>query len=284
MIRFIKYRWLFVILSSVIILFGLISALSKGFVLSVDFLGGGLVEFSTTRATSVDNIHTYINTKYSGYLFQKTSKGFVVKSKDLKAANAKKLTEDLVKKYTLKQERFELVGPSVGAENIKAILVASALAILGILVYLTINFKNWSFAVAAIIALFHDMVVLLLSWSIFGFLFRAELDILFITSLLTTMSFSVHDTIIILDKIREEQKQQRTHTLEETIDLALNLTMVRSLNNSLTVVIMLSTLIILGGESVRWFAVALLVGTLVGTYSSPFIATPIYYLLERKRV
>jgi preprotein translocase subunit SecF len=283
MIRFIKYRWFFVCFSAVIILLGIVSVVLHGFVFSIDFLGGGLVEFSTTKQTNPALVRQYINTRYVGYSFQQTNKGFVIKSKDLKTDNAKKLTTDLSKKYSLKQERFEIVGPSVGAENIRTIFIASALAVTGILLYLSFNFKSWNFAVAAIVALFHDVTILLLSWSIFGFFFKAEFDVLFITSLLTTMSFSVHDTIIILDKIQEEQKQHKARSLEETIDFALNLTMVRSLNNSLTVVIMLTTLIMLGGESVRWFAVALLVGTLVGTYSSPFIATPTYYLLERKR-
>ena len=283
MIHFIKYRWLFVFFSAAIILLGLLSVVVHGFVFSIDFLGGGLVEFSTTRSTNLNAARQYIDTHYSGYSFQQTNKGFVVKSKELKPKKAAVLTKDLTKKFALKQERFEVVGPSVGAENIQTIIIASVIAIIGILLYLSFNFKSWNFAVAAIVALFHDMLILLVSWSVFGFFFKAEFDILFITSLLTTMSFSVHDTIVILDKIQDEQKQHQARTLEETIDLALNLTMIRSLNNSLTVVIMLTTLIILGGESIRWFAMALLVGTLVGTYSSPFIATPIYYLLERKR-
>lgn len=283
MIRFLKYRWFFVALSLFIIIGGLVSVVVKGYVFSIDFVGGGLVEFSTTKPLQISNIRIWIDKNHRGYLLQQTDKGFVIKSKDLSVQRATKLSSELTKIFQLKKERFEIVGPSVGAENIKTILIASVIAVIGILLYLSFNFKSWNFAIAAVVALFHDMLILLVCWSILGLLFGTEFDILFITSLLTTMSFSVHDTIIILDKIQEERKHNKGRSLEETIDLALNLTMVRSLNNSLTVVIMLTTLIVLGGESVRWFACALLIGTLTGAYSSPFIATPTYYLLERKR-
>lgn len=283
MINFLKYRTFFIACSLTLIAIGFVSVIMNGYVFSIDFIGGGVVEFSTAKQADVPKIRSFIEQKHSGYSFQQTNKGFVVKSKELTNQKATTLTSELTKKFSLKKERFEVVGPSVGGENLRTILIASGVAVVGILLYLSSNFKSWNFAVAAVLALFHDTLILLVSWSIFGKLFGAEFDILFITSLLTTMSFSVHDTIIILDKIQEEQKAGSYHTLEDTINWALNVTLIRSLNNSLTVVIMLTTLIVLGGESVRWFAMALLVGTIVGTYSSPCIATPIFYLLERKR-
>jgi preprotein translocase subunit SecF len=108
-----------------------------------------------------------------------------------------------------------------------------------------------------------------------------EFDTLFITALLTTMSFSVHDTIVIFDKIKEEKT--KTRSLKDTINYALNLTMMRSINNSSTEVFMLSALIILGGQTIKPLATSLLIGTFTGAYSSPFVATPIYYFLEKRR-
>ena len=185
-----------------------------------------------------------------------------------------------MKKEIAKQVRIERVNPSMSSDNVVKTLAAVGIAAAGILLYISYSFRNVRYAIAALIALFHDTGMLLCAWSVLGRFFGAEFDLLFITALLTTMSFSVHDTIIIFDKIAEEQKNGSYNSLEETVNAALTLTIGRSFNNSFTVVIMLTAMILLGGETIRWFATALLLGTLFGTYSSPFIATPLFYFLK----
>jgi preprotein translocase subunit SecF len=113
--------------------------------------------------------------------------------------------------------------------------------------------------------------VLIGSFSILGHFFGAEVDFLFVTALLTILSFSVHDTIVVFDRIREMRKTD-SRGISELADTAVSETMVRSINNSFTIIFMLLALILLGGETIRWFAVALLIGTFIGTYSSPFVA------------
>ena len=108
-----------------------------------------------------------------------------------------------------------------------------------------------------------------------------EVDTLFVTAFLTTMSFSVHDTIVVFDRIREYSKRDRSHSFEEISDIALTETMNRSVTNSFTIVFMLVALVLMGGESIKWFAAALLIGTVSGTYSSPFVATPVLVLWKR---
>jgi len=281
MINFLKYRVLYFVFSLLVILIGWYFVLGRGFVYSIDFVGGGLVEFlgnkdKTTQAEAL------IGRKYPDLDFQKTSAGFIVRGTNLNRSQGEKVRAQLFQQLKVKQARYEIVGPTISQGNIEKILTAAAIALLGILIYVAISFRDWRFGVAALTALVHDTLALIGVWAVLGSFWGVELDVLFVTAILTTMSFSVHDTIVIFDKIQEEEKQGTYRTLEERINWSLNLTMMRSLNNSLTVVIMLSSLIILGGESTRWFATSLLIGTLFGTYSSPFVATPLYYLLSKK--
>ncbi len=281
MINFLKYRTLYFAVSLLIIGAGLYSIATHGFVFSLDFVGGGLVEFSVINKKDFGAIRVFVEKQKQNLVFQEVGGGFLIRGKDLDKKTADRLTKELKNKYKLEKSRFEVVGPSVGSDNVRKTIFAIVVSVLGILLYIATSFKSWRFAVSAIIALLHDTVALLGIWSILGWLFAVEFDILFVTALLTTMSFSVHDTIIIFDKIKEEQAQGRHKDLKDNINWALSITMMRSLNNSLTIVLMLVALVVLGGESVRWFATSLLIGTLLGTYSSPFIATPIFYLLSK---
>jgi len=281
MINFLKYRSFYFVFSILVIVVGWYFVLARGFVYSIDFVGGGLIEFIGNRAR-VEQAGTIISQKYPNLEFQKTSVGFIVRSANLNRLEGEKLRTKLSKQLKVKEARYEIVGPTISQGNIEKILMAAGIALLGILIYVAISFRDWRFGVAALAALLHDTLALIGVWAVLGHFWGVELDVLFVTAILTTMSFSVHDTIVIFDKIQEEERQGTYRALEERINWSLNLTMMRSLNNSLTVLIMLSSLIILGGESTRWFAVSLLIGTLFGTYSSPFVATPLYYLLSKK--
>lgn len=282
MINFIKYRFWYLGFSLVIILVGLFFVFSKGFVYSLDFVGGGLIEFAGS-SKDIGMAENLITTKYPKLEFQATSTGFIIRGVNLDKHSADQITKTIKQKLKVKKTRFELVGPSVSEGNIYKILTATLLAVLGILLYVALQFKQWQFGLAAIIGLVHDSLVLIGLWAVFGYFFGLELDVLFVTAFLTTMSFSVHDTIVIFDKVQEEEKQGTFSQLSQRLNWALNLTMIRSLNNSLTVVIMLSALLILGGESTRPFALSLLIGTITGTYSSPFVATPVYYFLAEHK-
>ncbi len=282
MIDFLKYRLIYLLFSVALLALGAFSVVRSGFVYSLDFVGGGLLEFSVPSKAKIDDIREFV-LRDDSLSFQETGSGFIINGTRLDKERAEKLSKEMEKKFSLTSARFELVGASVSKDNIYKIVVATALSVIGILLYIAFNFKNWGLAVAAVVALLHDAFILVGSWSILGRLFGAEFDVLFMTTLLTTMSFSVHDTIVIFDKIQEEDSQSSFSSLKDKINHALNVTMMRSLNNSLTIILMLTALIILGGDSVRWFAIALLLGTFLGTYSSPFVAAPVYFLLRGKK-
>ncbi|MCX6730824.1 MAG: protein translocase subunit SecF [Candidatus Roizmanbacteria bacterium] len=180
--------------------------------------------------------------------------------------------------------RYETVGPTLGKETGQKTIVAALLGICGILIYMSFAFKGFNFALAAVLAMGHDFFVLLGTYSILSYFFGAEFDLMFVTALLTTMSFSVHDTIVIFDKIREYLKTSKSSTsIEELSDKAVSETMVRSINNSLTIFFMLSALLLMGGGTIRFFIAALWIGTVTGAYSSPFVATPLLILLEKRK-
>ena len=162
-------------------------------------------------------------------------------------------------------------------------LIATGIAIIGILAYVAYAFRKFNFALAAIIALVHDILVVVGSYSLISYFFGAELDTLFVTALLTTMSFSVHDTIVVFDQIRDYEHRYGKGNIYDYANRALTDTMVRSFNNSMTIIFMLLALVLLGGTTIRFFAITLLIGTITGTYSSPFVATPIAVWLESRK-
>ena len=191
--------------------------------------------------------------------------------------------ESLQKKVgNFKQEEFETIGPVIGSETalnaLKAIVLASAL----IVVYIAWSFRkvpkpasSWRFGLCAVVALIHDALLLIGIFSILGHFFHVEIDSLFVTAVLTVIGFSVHDTIVVFDRVRENLIKHGSSNFATTVNNSILQTLNRSLNTSLTAVIVLFTLLIFGGESIRWFVVALLIGIISGTYSSIFNAAPL---------
>ncbi len=290
MIRFSKYIWIYVLISAMVLVPGIYSLVRFGLRPSVDFTGGTLLEMKFAKNISVSTIET-IGNQEQFPLMSVQSVGPNVY--DIRAGNAtdEKITafqSALSKEAGSEPEllRKDTVGPILGQELLFKSLVASILAIIAILSYVAYAFKNIKFGVSAVIALVHDVLVVFGMFSLFGHFLGVEVDTLFMTAFLTTMSFSVHDTIVIFDRIREYRKKDMKGNIREISDTALNETMGRSLINSFTIIFMLLALVLMGGETIKWFAVALLIGTITGTYSSPFVATPLVILwdyLEQKK-
>ena len=151
------------------------------------------------------------------------------------------------------------------------------------MVFISRAFKSLKYGVCAVLATLHDTLVLLGSFSLLGHFLGIKVDLLFVTAVLTVLSFSVHDTIVIFDKIREYLQTEGKEDIEHFANRALTETMVRSVNNSMTIVFMLLSLVLLGGSTIRFFIITLLIGTITGTYSSPFVATPILVWLAKRK-
>ena len=183
-------------------------------------------------------------------------------------------------------DRFESVGPSIGKEVAQRAAGAVGLAALGILAYITYAFRGvnhaFRYGVAAIMAMLHDVILVLGVESILGHFLGWEADALFLTALLTVIGFSVHDSIVVFDRIRENERIHRQLDYETLVNHSIVQTLDRSINTQLTVMLTLLTLVLFGGSTIRHFVVILLIGVFSGTYSSIFNAAPILVVWENK--
>jgi preprotein translocase subunit SecF len=260
MIDWMKYRFIYFVISGIVLVSGIFSLFKWGLNLGIDFTGGIVTEYQLP----------------SGEI---KNEKFAVKSDE----ETEKIREN-IKNLGAKELRFEVVGPSIGPELIKKTLYALGISASLILLWVAIQFKSIKFGVSATLATLHDSLVLIGGFSLLGHFFGVEIDFLFVTAVLTILSFSVHDTIVVYDRIREKTKKydpELGSDIKKIANSALTETMVRSLNNSFTIIFMLLALVLIGGDTVRWFAVALLIGTISGTYSSPFVAVPILVTWEQ---
>ncbi len=296
MISIMRYKLAFFILSTLIILPGLYYLLTTGLRLGIDFTGGALLEYqfsgkheATTSATTVKRATKDQLQKY-GVVTESGDNTFIFRTKPLEQNqlnDLKKQLNDKFGKFEIKRE--ENVGPVIGNELKQKSIIALIVACVAIVLYITYSFRkvpkpasSFRFGVAAIVALTHDVLVVLGVFAFLGKEFNVEIDTLFVTALLTVIGFSVHDTIVVFDRIRENLPKNLSRKFSDIADISITQTLARSLNTSLTVVFVLLALLLFGGETIKWFVVALLVGIISGTYSSIFNATALLAWWEER--
>ncbi len=286
MIDFLKYTKLYALISIIVIAVGFGSLFTQGVNISIDFTGGSVMQYQSDKPLSESQIGTVLKKENISVisLSKETNNIFLIKTKLVTDQKELQLREALKKAYqtSVKQLKYETVGPTLGNEMMKKTLIASVLAVMIILAYLTFAFKKFNYGVAAVVAMMHDLLVLVGTYSLLSFYLDAEIDTLFVTAVLTTLSFSVHDTIVLFDKIREYRKTS-VLPLSTMANKAFTETVVRSINNSLTILLMLVPLTLFGGQSIQFFSAALLIGTITGMYSSPFVAVPVLVWLEKRK-
>ncbi|KKQ52490.1 protein-export membrane protein SecF [Candidatus Woesebacteria bacterium RIFCSPHIGHO2_01_FULL_39_17] len=273
------YKKLYFAISGVLIIVGVFSLLNWGLTLGVDFKGGTIAEYAFEEDISTEEMSAKLEeVGIDVASIQSTGKmQYILRLAPIDEVEKEKLGtifEEMTSGVPGEELRFETVGPSIGPELVKKTLYAVVIASGAILLWVAYQFRSIKFGASAILAMFHDTFNLVGLFALFGHFFNAEVDFLFVTAILTTLSFSVHDTIVVYDRIRESQKKHG-ETLYDLANKAITETMVRSLNNSFTIIFMLVALILLGGSTIKWFAVALFIGTILGTYSSPFVAVPL---------
>jgi preprotein translocase SecF subunit len=173
------------------------------------------------------------------------------------------------------QRTLTTVGPVISQELTQQAILLVILGSIGILAWMTFRFRDVKFGATALIALLHDVVVVVGTFAILGTFFRVEIDALFVTAMLTVIGFSVHDTIVVYDRIRENKSRHAGEPFEQIVNHSVLQTFGRSINTSLTVVVTLSALLLFGGAAIRYFVLALLIGIVSGTYSSIFNASPL---------
>ena len=281
-INFIGKRKIAYVVSLAVIVCGLVAFVCRGEKnFSIDFQGGTLQQFRFERAVSVDDIRTTL--KEIG-LADSQIQSFG-NNKDVLIRTGQQDAEDINQKFkqVFKDNPFELlrmekVGPSIGRQLKNKAIGAILVALLGIYIYITVRFK-FNFAVSAIVALFHDVLITIGVFALAG----REISLPVIAALLTIVGYSLNDTIVVFDRIREDLKLMRKVDYKTVINTSINQTLSRTLLTSLTTFLVVVSLYIFGGEVINNFAFALLIGIIVGTYSSIFVASPLLLLWTKKR-
>ena len=296
----VKRKYLYFIISLVIIIPGIISLILFGMRLSIDFTGGSRIEIQNAKFkmqnedTEISKIINQENIEV-GSIQKSGQDSYIIRTKPLDQKTYQKLKKTIQEKIPgTKETGFQTIGPTIGAETtvnaVKAVAAASVLIIL----YIAWSFRkvpkpasSIRFGICAIFALIHDVLVLVGVFSLLGHFLHVEIDSLFVTAVLTVIGFSVHDTIVVFDRIRENLRRMPTSPFATVVNESILQTFTRSLNTSFTVILVLFTLLLFGGESIRWFVVVFLVGIASGTYSSIFNAAPLLVVWEewsRKRI
>lgn len=281
-----KFKSLYFGISLFFLIPGIVSLLLFGLKPAIDFTGGSLLEVKVVAESQPDfsrqNVESLIGEFYQVSSIQKSGDNQII----IRGKQTSNQNKDLA--VALLQEnwgnvtalRFEAVGPTLGKELLIKTLTAVVIVSSMITLYVAWRFSELKYGVCAVLAMFHDSLILLGSFSLLGHFFGVEVDVLFVTALLTTLSFSIHDTIVVYDRIREKKKKISGVSYQNVVNAAVIETLGRSINNSVTIIVMLLSLALLGGDTIRWFAVALLIGAITGTYSSTFTAAPLLLLWE----
>lgn len=290
MIDIVKRRYLFFGISLLVIVPGLIALLIWGLPLAIDFKGGSLlyVRFDSGKVPQpAEIVAIYKEFGYEDTLVQTSgTDSMFIRSVAMNETERGKMVTEMENRFgtTITVERFETVGPSVGNEVALRAAGAVGLAAVGILLYITYAFRGvphaFRYGVSAIIAMLHDVAVVIGIEAFMGHFLRWEVDSLFLTALLTVIGFSVHDTIVVFDRIRENANIYRRLDYQTVVNHSIVQTLARSINTQLTVMITLFALAVFGGITIRHFVVTLLIGVFSGTYSSIFNAAPILVVWE----
>jgi len=277
---FIKNRRIVYIISAVIILVGLISIVFQGFNLGIDFAGGTLIQIRFDKSistTEVRNVLSEFNLSQST-IQNLSGNEFVIRTEKIDSEQRKGILSAFRENLTdLEILRVETVGPVIGENLKKLALYALLFAFIGIILYITMRFE-FKFSIVSILALSHDCLIVL---GIFSLL-QKEITISIIAAVLTIVGYSLNNTIVILDRLRENIKFKTREPFDNLINMSINQSLSRTINTALTTIIPILTLYFFGGNILSDFALALFLGMIAGTYSSIFIASPL--LLEWNKI
>jgi len=282
-IKFMKIKKITLFISSILFILSLSLVFFKGLNLGIDFTGGSLIEVRFKESVDLNNLRVEMNKLDLGEIQLQTignENDIVIRAQDKKNSNEKQTETIQVIKNSFSDKlveyrRTEFVGPKVGDELVKAGIIAVIFSLIGILLYIWLRFK-WNFAIGAIIALIHDVILTLGFFSIL----QLEFNLATVAAVLTIAGYSINDTVVIYDRIRETMRKYKQITFDEIINLSLNGTLSRTLMTSLTTLLALTALFIFGGVVISSFIIALIWGVIIGTYSSLYVASPLLIFLK----
>lgn len=295
-IPFIKYSKLWLVISAIVALACLFFLAKWGLKPGIDFTGGSLLElsFSTSRPETVELQKVLEEANYKNTTVQRSEENrLIVRGAFLSEEEHQNILKALREKLqtesnTVREERFATIGSSVSQQLRQRALWAIILVCLGIIAYVAYAFRqvsrpvaSWKYGVLAIVAVVHDVLLVLGVFAVLGHYFGTEVDIAFVVAILTVLGYSINDTIVVYDRIRENIIRRSSDNFGEAINIGLNQTLFRSINTTLTTLLPLFALYFLGGATIHSFTLALLIGIASGAYSSIFIASPLLAIVEK---
>lgn len=274
-------RKIFYVISAVILLAGMVSLLVQGMNLGIDFIGGNKLNLQFSQQVEIADLRATLNENgLEGSKIQEMDDGsYMLKTIEMDQATQDALMANLEDKYgEITIVSSGLVGPSIGAELKKNALIALTLAVILMIAYITYRFEMY-FAISGVLALFHDIFVVVAIFSIF----QLEVDSTFIAALLTIFGYSINDKIVVFDRIRENLGRVKKDRLSGLVNDSIRQSFTRSMNTSISTLILLLALFFFGGQTTRIFVLAMIIGVVAGTYSSLCIASPIWYEFKMRQ-
>ncbi len=281
----VTYRKIFYAISAIIIITSLFSIYKWGLNPGIDFKGGSIleVEYSDSRPEQAKLISAIAPLNLDASVRSTGDKGYIIRMRDITVEEKTSLSQTIGTFGTSTEKRFDSVGPLLGTESLRKSFASVALVIIAIVLFIAFAFRHvsepissWKYGIIAVIALIHDVIVPTGAFAILGHYRGYEVDTLFVTALLVVLGFSVHDTIVVFDRVRENLKNLSSKkSFSDIVGESISQTLVRSINTSLTTLLALVILYFVGGESTQHFSLALMIGIVAGTYSSIFLGSPL---------
>jgi len=293
MIPIVKHRRIFYTISGILFVASVLTLFFWGLRLGIDFRGGSLlqIDFNASRPSNNEIVQKLNGLNLGDINVQPTgANGVILRFRDIDEETHQKILTSLGGPQALTEKSFETIGPVIGQELKTRAIYAIGLVLIMIVVYIAWAFRkvskpvsSWRYGVATIIALLHDVVIPTGFFAALGYFFGVEIDLLFVTAILTVLGFSVHDTIVVFDRIRENLRKGVAKNFEDTVEISVNQTLARSINTSLVVLFTMLAVYFFGGTTTHYFSLVLIIGLFCGTYSSIFIASTLLVSWEKYR-
>ncbi len=272
-------------MSGILMVASIASLVVLGVEFGIEFTGGSNMEvdFTQNRPSNEQITKSLESFNLGDIVVQPTGdNGAILQFKGIDEATHQNVLLELGKLSPIQEKSFQFIGPSVGQELKNKTVIAILLSLLAITLYIAFAFRkvsrpvaSWKYGITSLIALVHDILIPLGVFSLLGYFYNVEITIPIVAALLTILGFSVHDTIVIFDRIRENLLRRGTELFNETVDISLNQTLGRSISTTLTTLFVMISIFFFGGETLKWFSLALIIGITSGVYSSIFIAGPL---------
>lgn len=293
MFKIVRNSWIWFTLSIALGIASILAIIFFGLRLGIDYKGGTAIEFKSETANQLEVSKQVLDSMgITGYQIKESSQNqIIVKTQALTNEQHKSFSGSMAEKLSgYSETSYDTVGPVISKELTNKSILAVAIASIGIITFIAFAFRkvpkplsSWKFGACAVVALIHDLLITTGFVAVLGHFFTwMEVDALFITALLTIMGFSVHDTIVVYDRLRENFIRNPHQDIATSAEESINQTVVRSINTSMTTIIVLVALLVFGSSSIKHFIITLVFGIAIGTYSSIFNATPLLVLWQKK--